>query len=151
MNIIEINESNYQSYMNLDIAAFSFAYEGAMGEGGAIYIIDTVGNIYHANYFRGDHCIERDHIKDIIHIFDDLQFRMFGIETSNEEWESVELGFGNSLLVTKTISEAFNQKVEEANFQRHGQLFQHWPGFVLGLLGIDDSSLTMNDIWKTQS
>ena len=45
MNIIEINESNYLSYTNLDIAAFSFAYEGAMGEGGGIYIIDKAGQI----------------------------------------------------------------------------------------------------------
>ena len=150
MNIIEINESNYQSYTNLDIAAFSFAYEGAMGEGGAIYIIDTAGNIYHANYFRGDYCIEKNHIKDIIPIFEDLQFRMFGIETDNENWVAVNLGFGNSLLVTKTISDAFNKKVEGANFERSGQLFQHWPGFVSGLLGKGDSALTMNDIWEMQ-
>ena len=57
MNIIEINESNYQSYTNLDIAAFSFAYEGAMGEGGGIYIIDKAGQIYHANYFMADQLI----------------------------------------------------------------------------------------------
>ena len=83
MNIIEINESNYLSYTNLDIAAFSFAYEGAMGERGGIYIIDKAGQIYHANYFMADQCIERDHIKDIIPIFEDLQFQMFGIETDN--------------------------------------------------------------------
>ena len=40
MNIIEINESNYQAYTKLDIVAFSFAYEGAMGDAGSIYIID---------------------------------------------------------------------------------------------------------------
>ena len=150
MNIIEINESNYQSYTNLDIAAFSFAYEGAMGEGGGIYIIDKAGQIYHANYFMADQCIERDHIKDIIPIFDDLEFGLLGCETSNEDWKSVDLGFGNSLLVTNTISEAFNKKVEEANFERSGQLFQHWPGFVLDLLGNGDSALTMNDIWEMQ-
>jgi hypothetical protein len=97
-----------------------------------------------------DHCIERDHIKEIIPIFEDLQFQMFGIETDNEDWEAVDLGFGNSLLVTKAISDDFNKKVEEANFERSGQLFQHWPGFVLGLLGKGDSALTMNDIWETQ-
>jgi len=150
MNIIEINESNYQDYTKLDIVAFSFAYEGAMGEMGGIYIIDKAGQIYHANYFWGDNLIDRDHIKDIIPVFKDLEFGLLGCETSNENWESVDLGFGNSLLVTNTISEAFNKKVEEANFERSGQLFQHWPGFVLGLLGKDDSALTMNDIWERQ-
>lgn len=57
MNIIEISESNYQDYFSLDIVAFSFAYEGAMGEMGGIYIIDRGGQIYHANYFMGDDCL----------------------------------------------------------------------------------------------
>ena len=52
MKIIEISESNYRDYMSLDIVAFSFAYEGAMGEMGAIYMIDRDGQIYHANYFK---------------------------------------------------------------------------------------------------
>ena len=47
MSIIEITESNYQDYPSLDIVAFSFAYEGAMGEMGAIYIIDRDGK-YHS-------------------------------------------------------------------------------------------------------
>ena len=148
MNIIEINESNYQAYTKLDIVAFSFAYEGAMGDAGSIYIIDKVGQVYRAYYCWKDNCIAREHIKDIIPIFEDLQFQMFGIETDNENWESVDLGFGNSLLITKDISDKFNQKVKEANFQRIGQLYQHWPGLVLGLLGISNSTLTMKDLWK---
>ena len=50
MDIIEITESNYREYQSLNIVAFSFAYEGAMGEMGAIYIICHDGQIYHANY-----------------------------------------------------------------------------------------------------
>ena len=42
MIIIEITESNYQNYLDLDIVAFSFAFDGAMGEGGGIYIVDRV-------------------------------------------------------------------------------------------------------------
>ena len=148
MNIVEINESNYQGYTKLDIVAFSFAYEGAMGEMGGIYIIDKAGQIYHANYFWGDNLIDRDHIKDIIPVFKDLEFGLLGCETSNENWVAVSLGFGNSLLVAKTFSEAFNKKVEEANYHSSGDLFQHWFGIVLSLLGKGESNLTMNDIWE---
>ena len=66
MNIIEITGSNYWEYQSLDIVAFSFAYEGAMGEMGAIYIIDRDGKIYHANYCQGDERIDPSHINDII-------------------------------------------------------------------------------------
>lgn len=34
MNVIEINSENYKDYQHLDIIAFSFAGEGAQGEGG---------------------------------------------------------------------------------------------------------------------
>ena len=148
MNIIEIDESNYQAYTNLDIVAFSFAYEGAMGEPGGIYIVDKAGQIYHANYFWGDNLIERDHIKDIIPVFKDLRFGLLGCETDNENWVSVDLGFGNSLSLIRNLSDGFSKKVEEADYQSSGELFQHWPGIVLGLLDKGDSNLTMNDIWK---
>ena len=148
MNIKEINESNYQAYTKLDIVAFSFAYEGAMGDAGSIYIIDKAGQIYRAYYCWKEDSIAREHIKDIIPIFEDLQFQMFGIEIDNENWQSVDLGFGNSLMITKDISDEFNQKVKEANFLRPGELFQHWVGIVLGLIGKGTPTLTMNDLWK---
>ena len=147
MEIIKINESNYQAYQQLDIAAFSFAYEGAMGEAGSIYIIDKAGQLYCAKYCWDDDCIDRDHIKDIIPVFEELEFHMFGCETNNENWVSVDLGFGNNLLMIKDLGDGFNKKVEEAHFQSCGELFQHWPGIVLSLLGKGDSNLTMSRIW----
>ena len=36
MNIIEIDELNYQDYTNLDIVAYSFARGGAMGDPGEL-------------------------------------------------------------------------------------------------------------------
>jgi hypothetical protein len=147
MNIIEISEFNYQAYTKLDIVAFSFAYEGAMGEHGGIYIIDKDGQIYHANYCYGDNCIEREHIKDIIPVFTDLEFGLLACETKNENWASVDLGFGNRLLMRKEISEGFNKEVIEGDYKGFGVLFQQWPGIVLGLLGKEESHLTMNVIW----
>ena len=134
MNIIEINESNYQSYQNLDIVAFSFAYEGAMGEPGGIYIIDKAGQIYHANYYYGDDRIARDHIKDIIPVFTELKFGIMGCETRNENWVYVNLEYGNSLFMIKDIYDGFMKKAEEANYQYSYQLYRPWKGMVLSLL-----------------
>lgn len=36
MKTVEITESNYQDYQRIDVVAFSFAFSGAMGEGGGI-------------------------------------------------------------------------------------------------------------------
>jgi len=148
MDIIDITESNYQDYSSLDIVAFSFAYEGAMGEMGGIYIIDREGQIYHANYFLGDDCIDREHIKDVIPVFVDLEHGLMGSESNNPNWSSEYLGFGNTLLISNEIRDGFKKKVEEAKFQRTGELFQQWPGFVLNLIGKENDSLTMNEIWE---
>lgn len=146
MNIIEINEFNYQAYTKLDIVAFSFAYEGAMGERGGIYIIDKDGQVYHANYWYGDNCIERKHIKCIIPVFTDLEFGL-GCETNNDNWTSVYLGFGNSLLIIKEISDGFNKEIKKVDYDDSGALFQQWPGIVLKLLDKGNPNLTINDIW----
>jgi len=76
MNIIEIDELNCQAYPKLDIAAFSIASVGAMGDGGSIYIIDRKGQIYHANFCHGENHILEQHIKDIIPVIEDVQFGM---------------------------------------------------------------------------
>ena len=148
MNIIEISNSNYQDYLSLDIVAYSFAYEGAMGEPGAINIIDRDGKVYCANYCFGDNLLDSDHIKEIIPMFEGIEWGLIGCEPNNDDWVSEDLGFGNNLLMLKKISDGFKKKVETANIQHSGELFQQWPGFVLGLLGKEDANLTINDIWE---
>lgn len=147
MNIIEIGESNYQDYTNLDIVAFSYAGDGAMGEKGAIYIIDRDGQIYHANYCMADNIIDPNHIKDIIPVFGNLSSALLDSETQNANWVIEDLGFGNTLYMIREISDDFNKLVKEGDYQGFGVLFQHWPGIVLGLLGKEESNLTMNEIW----
>ena len=44
MNVIEINSDNYKDYQHLDIIAFSFAGEGAQGEGGGLWTTQTPAN-----------------------------------------------------------------------------------------------------------
>lgn len=147
MNIVEISESNYQDYTNLDIVAFSYAGDGAMGEKGAVYIIDRDGQIYHANYCSVDNYIDPNHIKDIIPVFGNLSSALSDSETQKANWVLEDLGFGNTLYMVREISDDFSKVVKEGDFHGFGVLFQHWPGIVLGLLGKKESNLTMNEIW----
>lgn len=151
MTIIEITESNFQDFLRIDIMAFSYAFGGAMGEGGGIYIIDTDGCIYHANYCWGDDCIDESHIQDIIPVYKDIHFGLFGNSSSVDSWDSVYLGFGNHLIMVKRIYGDFCLKAKEANYTNPGDLFQHWPGMVLELLDKGDCNLTMNDIWDSRN
>ena len=148
MSIIEITESNYRDYLSLDIVAFSFAYEGAMGEMGAIYIISRDGKIYHTNYCQGDDPIDTNHINDIIPVFKDISWRMFDCLSNNPDWRTIDLFAGNNLVMVSEIYDDFIKKVQEANFDIPSKRFQYWPGFVLGLLRKEGDKLTMRDIWK---
>ena len=76
MNRIEIDELNYQDYQHLDIVAFSFARGGAMGDPGGIIIVDSDGQVYHANYCYGRHTIKSEHIKAVIPVFEDLRISL---------------------------------------------------------------------------
>ena len=134
MNITEIYETNYQSYTHLSIVAFSFARGGAMGEPGGIFIIDREGQVYHANYVYGDNHIDGDHIKDVFPVFSHLNFSLRDCQSGNADWESIDLGYGNYLLLNKDLSDRFHQAVEKANYQVVGELYQNWKGIVLRLL-----------------
>ena len=147
MNVIEISECNYKNYCSLDIVAFSFAYPGAQGEMGAIYMIDRDGRIYHANYCQKEG-IRVEHIKEIIPVFEDIEFGVFDSRSKNEKWTSMYLGGGNHLLFIKDFYDALCQKIDESHFKYRSELFQYWPGFILGLLEKGDDHLTMRDIWK---
>lgn len=148
MKTVEITESNYQDYQRIDVVAFSFAFSGAMGEGGGIYIVDREGQIYHANYCDDEIYIEPSHIKDIIPFIDDIQFGIFGNMSTNEDWDTIYLGYGNHLVFAKEYSDDLRKKVEDAKYRYPGELFQHWPGIILGFLGKEGCHLTMSDIWK---
>ena len=49
MEMVEITQSNYQDFKELDIIAFSCAECGAMGQQGGIIMVDTQGRVYHTN------------------------------------------------------------------------------------------------------
>jgi MoaA/NifB/PqqE/SkfB family radical SAM enzyme len=144
MTVDRITNSNYEAYKNLDLVAFSYAFEGAMGDGGGICMIDVDGKVYYANYYYGN--LQRDHIKDIIPVIEEIDFHLLGSESKNESWKHVNLGFGNNLFLKKDIFDDFEKRVKEADFQMAGELYQHWPGIVMAVIGKGNPRLTMNCI-----
>ena len=144
MVVKEINNSNYEAFTNLDLVAFSYAYEGAMGEGGGIYMIDASGQVYHANYYYGD--LQEEHVKDILPMIEDIDFGLMGCVSRNEDWKFVYLGYGNNLFLKKDIFDAFAKIVEEAHFHSVADLYVQWPGIVMEVTGKGDPQLTVRDL-----
>ena len=134
MNRIEIDELNYQDYQHLDIVAYSFARGGAMGDPGGIKIVDSDGQVYHANYCYGRHTIKSEHIKLIIPVFEDLRISLNSCKTENDNWLTIDLGYGNYLFVSKAISDAFSREVEAGDYDTVGALYKRWLSIVLKIL-----------------
>lgn len=135
MQTIEINDTNYQSYTSLPVVAFSFARGGAMGEPGGITIIDSEGQDYHANYLYGHpHPISTDHLQAVIPVLGCLNFSLVSCQSGDADWETVDLGYGNILVVKKDISPAFHKAVAKAHLNQVGQLYQQWERIVRSLL-----------------
>ena len=130
----EITNSNYQDYTKIDIAAFSYAYEGAMGEGGGICIIDREGELYHANYYYGNDYLEPEHVKEVIPAIEEIEFYLFGCKVKNENWEFVYLGFGNNLFIASDLAEGFKKKMVEEQIDSAADLYLRWQSFVLDLV-----------------
>ena len=55
MKTIELTPGNYNEYFPTDLLACTYAYSGAMGEGGRIQFMDKRGKLYHLNYCYGSH------------------------------------------------------------------------------------------------
>lgn len=132
---IEITESNYMDYCSLDIAAFSFAQPGAMGEPGGIKIIDAQGKFYHTNYCREVICYE--HLLEIVPALEDCKIGIRGHEAP-DGWTAVYLGMGNHLTVKTDYYSQFEEEVHNRRIGDLGELYQQWVEIVLKLLGKGD-------------
>jgi hypothetical protein len=112
MEFIELSKDNYKDYLPLDIAAFSFAFAGAMGDAGGVVIITTDGQLYYFNYVYQD--FSKDDVDAILPILSQCELPIFG-ETDRvaEGWRHISLGAGNNLLMQNQYVESFFRMHEE--------------------------------------
>ena len=112
MEFIELSKENYKDYLPLDIAAFSFAFAGAMGDAGGVVIITTSGQLYYFNYAYQD--FSGDDVDAILSILAQCELPIFG-ETDRvpEGWRYITLGAGNNLFMQNQYVEPFFKMHEE--------------------------------------
>lgn len=105
MNVIEINSENYKDYLHLDIIAFSFAGEGAQGEGSGLWMMTSDGKLYHTNFAYTISWEQAILLCPTLQACDCDLFRT----TPPEGWQSYYMGGGNFLIVKDTYTEIFSQ------------------------------------------
>ena len=143
MGRIELTKSNYKDHLPIDIAAFSFAAAGAMGEHGGVIIVGSDAQVYHLNYVYG----EWDSFDDIIEIcplLRDCHFTVFGTGSEVPEgYQFANLGFGNYLVVKSDFWKEFNDMKDsykkelddkKETYREDAILYTTWLGFMLDIL-----------------
>ena len=127
-NTIELNLSNYNSYLPINIVAYSYASSGAMGEPAGVNIISKEGQLFHFNYVEGD--IKQNEMYMII---PSLKERIDNISLYEENWKDFSMGMGNNLTIHISIYDKFEEKIQNLNLSKSG-LFQQWKKIVLEIL-----------------
>ena len=128
MEFIELSKENYKDYLPLDIAAFSFAFAGAMGDAGGVVIITTDGQLYYFNYARQK--FTGLEIDAILPILSQCDLPIFG-ETDRvpEGWRHISLGAGNNLLMQNQYVEPFfkmHKEYAKTVDEIDGCLYRSW-------------------------
>ena len=127
-NKIELNLSNYNDYLPINIIAYSFASSGAQGEAGGVNIISKEGKAFHFNYCEGD--IKE---KEIYLICPPLKEKYENNYLYEANWKDINMGMGNSLTVHISIDDKFKEKEKKLNLG-FGGLFQAWKKIVYEIL-----------------
>lgn len=131
METIELTKSNYKGYLPIDIAAFSIAAPGAMGEHGGVKIIDSNAQIYHLNYVHGEW--DSFDIIEICPLLMDCDFTVFGTGSKVPEgYQFANLGYGNYLVVKGDFWKEFNDMKD--SYKGDKILYQTWLSFMLEIL-----------------
>ena len=136
MEFIELSKENYKDYLPLDIAAFSFAFAGAMGDAGGVVIITTDGQLYYFNYVYQE--FSKDDFDAILPILSQCDLPIFG-ETDRvaEGWRHISLGAGNNLLMQNQYVEPFfkmHKEYAKTVDKIDGCLYRSWQKLILKLL-----------------
>ena len=136
MEFIELSKENYKDYLPLDIAAFSFAFAGAMGDAGGVVIITTDGQLYYFNYVYQD--FSKDDVDAILPILSQCELPIFG-ETDRvpDGWRHISLGAGNNLLMRNQYVESFfkmHKEYAKTVDEINGCLYRSWLKLMLEIV-----------------
>ena len=120
-NKIEIKKSNYKDYLPISMIAFSFAGGGAQGDPGGIKIVDIDGRIFYLNHAFGD--LNENEVKEICPPLK---------ERSPEGWQIINMGMGNTLFVSKSILQQFQEKTKD--IKTPSGYYSRWVNIVLNII-----------------
>ena len=116
-----LNGLNYD-----DLIAVTIAEGGAMGDPGAIEIVNSNLDIYHTHFRE----IDNNLLQEKIPFIKNLQIAFGEIDGLSKDWAGLYAGYGNYLFVRpeykKPILEYINKKYGDTGMPITVELYSHW-------------------------
>ena len=123
MDVIEINKGNINDNSFKNILFCMFAEGGAMGDMGAIYLVQAEGKLYRLNYIWGD--VKYEEILDKFPPLAECEFGLFGRDSRVPTgWNYVDLGAGNHLMVHDRVYPEFKELIKD--YTVRGKIYRDW-------------------------
>ena len=153
MDTIELCNKELNKDTFKDVAFFSLAEGGAMGEPGGVFFFDKAGKTYHFNYVFGD--VDMGKVEKLFPVLSECEFGMFGLDSVVPKgWNYVNLGMGNHLIVNEELYSKFVELLDGED--EPSVIYGKWVGIADSMLngnygGIFGSFVDLVDELKEDS
>ena len=123
---IDLSDETLRSIEPKDIIAITMASGGAMGDPGAIELVDKNLKIYYTHFGE----IDNNKLKRVIPFMDTLHVAFDDIDGVGDYWAGLYTGYGNYLFVRPELKEPILHFVQD-NYGDTGlplvvELYTHW-------------------------
>ena len=123
---IQLTEKNLKTIKPEDVIAITIATGGAMGDPGAIEIVDKDLKVYITHLSE----IDTSKLEGVIPFINTLQVMFDDIAGAGDDWAGLYTGYGNYLFVRPELKEPILHFVEEkygnTNLPLVVELYSHW-------------------------
>ena len=123
---IDLTKEKLNKLKSKDLIAITMASGGAMGDPGAIEIVNKDLDVFYTHF--GD--FDNKELEKVIPFLSTLRVEFDNIEGTGDDWAGLQTGYGNYLFVRPKLNEPIERYIEE-NFSdtKVGlivELYSHW-------------------------
>ena len=132
---IELTDELFKSLKTKDFIAITMAEGGAMGDPGAIEIVDKNLKLYHTHFGEIDDKLLREKIP----FLNTLRIGFGDIDGLDKNWAGLYTGYGNYLFVKpkyeKPILKYINDNYGDTEMPTIVELYSHWYDALTEIIG----------------
>lgn len=125
-NRIILTNNNIKAIKPDDLIAITIAEGGAMGDQGAIELVDNDLRLYHTHFGE----IERDSLESVVPFLKTLDIGLGGVSGLSKDWTWLYTGYGNHLFIRPELKDGVLKYIrtnyKDTELPEAVELYSHW-------------------------